>query len=332
MNKTVLGIGATCAGIILFAASSVHQQAEISALKAKIVDREKEVATQTQELRKIQKQAESLAEQKIWLAQESEALHKKVDVLKAETAATAAQSAPDDKALAAPEPSKKLGGMRGMLAEMMKDPAMKNAVRMQQKIVLEGQMAGLIKELGLTPEKGRELIDLLVEKQMGAMEAMHEGKGDIEALNKENDAQIKALLGSDAKYAQYQEYQKSIPSRMMMDQLKQQMATTQSPLQDFQTQPLLKIMQEESSRPNPGLKSMQDLKPSDFGNPESVNQMIAYQQDLNRRVLARAPAFLDAAQVKALEAFQKNQLELQKAGLVMAQKMMKNESGGTGGK
>ena len=328
MSKIVLSFGALVAVIGFLGVAGVRYQIEEAALKTKIAAQESELATRAAELQKARKEVEALAQQKTWLTQEAQTLRKKIETLRPEPAPQAVT--PENQAAATPEPAKKAGGLKGMLAEMMKDPAMKDAIRTQQKMVMERQMAGLIKELGLTPGQGQELIELLVNKQMEVMDAMQGGKADLKGLETDYNAQIKTLLGSDARYAKYQDYQKTIPSRLVMDQLKQQLANTQSPLQDFQAEPMLKIIQEESSRPSPGLKAMQDLKPDDYSNPELLDKLMAHQEDLNQRILTRATSFLNKAQLQALETFQRSQVELQRAGLVMAGKMMKPESSSSG--
>src|SRR6185503_18441297 len=111
-------------------------------------------------------------------------------------------------------------GMGEMLGKMMKDPAMREMMREQQKAMINMMYSGLFKDLKLSPEEKDKLKELLTDSQMKNIEAaqgMFGGKeGETEDATKQiadskkqTDAEIKALLG-DERFAQYQEYQKSV--------------------------------------------------------------------------------------------------------------------------
>src|SRR5829696_462800 len=125
-------------------------------------------------------------------------------------------------------------GMGDMLGKMMKDPAMREMLREQQKVMVNMMYGGLFKDLKLSPEEKDKLKELLTDAQMKNVEAAQGMFGNTEGATedttkqiadakKQTDAEIKALLG-DERFAQYQEYQKNVGERMQMDQFKNQLA------------------------------------------------------------------------------------------------------------
>jgi len=116
------------------------------------------------------------------------------------------------------------------LARMMKDPAMKEVIRDQQKIQLDVMFGSFFALLNLDQERLGAFKNLLLEKQMASvemgMEMMGEGVDEIrrkelnEKIKKEQekiDARIKELLG-EGPFAEYQDYVNSLAERMEVNQ------------------------------------------------------------------------------------------------------------------
>lgn len=226
--------------------------------------------------------------------------------------------------------------MGGMLEKMMKDPAMREMVRGQQKAAINMMYGGLFKEMKLSPEEKEKLAGILTETQMKAVEnakglfgETKEGEAPEEATKlltdakKQSDAEIKALLG-DERYAQFTDYQKNIGERMQLDQLKTRLETDNLPLQDQQSAQLLQAMQEEKAAVPPPIPSDATQSPGDVKSmmtPENIDKQIQWMDDYNRRVLDRAAQFLSPEQLKSYREMQEQQASLQQMGLKMAREM-----------
>ena len=70
--------------------------------------------------------------------------------------------------------------------------------------------------------------------------------------------------------------------------------------------------------------NMKSLNMSD----EQMQQFFQSQEDVNSRVRTRAMGILTPTQLQALEAFQKQQIEMQKMGLKMAKQMFGTKQDG----
>jgi hypothetical protein len=232
------------------------------------------------------------------------------------------------------------GGVKGAwmknLAKMYTDPEMKKSMKAQQALGIRMIYGDLFKKLGLSPQESEQLADILAERQMeisgAAMAAMTaDGEPDPNQSKKITDAtqhyneQLKATLG-DANYAKFQDYEKTMGDRFMMQQYDGQFATAGAPLESAQREALLNIMQEErqkmpdspfsqnNSNPQAQLNALQD--------PNAIDQFFAQQEELNSRVLARARQTLSADQIAAFVKIQQQILELQRSQMKMSQGLL----------
>ena len=222
------------------------------------------------------------------------------------------------------------------LAKMYTDPEMKKSMKAQQSVGIRMMYGDLFKQLGLSPQESEQLADILAERQMeisgAAMAAMTaDGAPDPDQSKKVTDTtqhyneQLKATLG-DANYAKFQDYEKTMGDRFMMQQYEGQFATVGAPLESAQREALLNIMQEErlkmpespfnqnNANPQAQLEALQDQG--------TIDQYFAQQEDLNRRVLARARQTLSVDQVAALEKIQQQMMELQRGQMKMSREFL----------
>jgi hypothetical protein len=229
------------------------------------------------------------------------------------------------------------GGMGKVLANMMKDPEMRKAMEQQQKMGMDMIYSSLFKELQLSPDQEKKFREMLLQQQMDNVAqagAMFGGEGadrtkvakEIAEKNQKNQEQIKELLG-DEKYAQFQDYNLTLPERMMLDQLGKQ--TDISPEQNQQ---LLAIFKEEKknvqiNRGTPAADPTKDWQQL-LQTGEAAEQMFAQQEEANNRVLERAGQVLTPEQLEKFGPLLKSQIDMQKAGMRMAREMFKsgNES------
>ncbi|HTD65347.1 MAG TPA: hypothetical protein VK846_02305 [Candidatus Limnocylindria bacterium] len=225
-------------------------------------------------------------------------------------------------------------GMGEMLGKMMKDPAMREIMREQQKAMVNMMYAGLFKDLNLSPDEKEKLKTLLTDAQMKNVEAaqglfggddksatgLDVAKQALEA-KKQRDGEIKALLG-DERFAQYQDYQKNVGERMQIDQFKNQMAAENIPMRDDQTAQLLQAMKEEKTALPPVISDDQSQIPKkEMFTADKVEQQLKWMDDYNRRVRDRAAQILSPEQLKQFEASQNQQKSMQQLGLNMARQM-----------
>jgi hypothetical protein len=226
------------------------------------------------------------------------------------------------------------------LAEMFKNPEMRDMIKKQQKAMFGGMVdksyAEFFKSMNLTPEQTEAMKDLILNKMLGGANAgMEMMSGDMDAdkraeLTKQmkdqkeaTDAQIKALLG-DENYTAFESYEKTIPDRMAIDQFKNQLGDTMK-LNANQEQLLTAAMTEERQ----GFKFTTDFSnQSDFSEDmlsrftgERMDLYLQEREQLNERYLARAQAVLSAEQFAAYQKALKTQEEMTKMGMKMAAQM-----------
>jgi hypothetical protein len=231
------------------------------------------------------------------------------------------------------------GGFGDMLSKMMTDPAMKKMMRQQQAAAMEMMYGPLFKEINLSPEEKEKFKELLLDRQMKAVESggmfmKLQGEdtdrtavmNDLAAQQQEFDAQMKGFLG-DERYAQYKDYGETMAERMAVSQLSQQLASSPNPLNDDQSRQLLEIMKQEKKSVTPVFGGSAADGSANMANWQAVwsedkmNEFFKQREEIDQRVIERAKAVLTPEQLTAFAAHQSNQLQMQRMGMTMAAKM-----------
>jgi hypothetical protein len=138
--------------------------------------------------------------------------------------------------------------------------------------------------------------------------------------------QMRSLLG-DAGFAQFQDYQTTIPDRQLLDSMKTGFA--ENPLTDDQQQRLLQLMIAERKNstlavdPATGKPVLTNADPA-----AQMEQTVQAQDQINQRVYQQAADFLSSAQLQSLGTSQTNMLGLIKTMMPMMQKMMGTDGNG----
>jgi hypothetical protein len=313
----------------------------LRAAKVRLIEAEKTQANEKEARAEEERRSGALEQRQAYLNQQLFDLSALVGGLRAAEAQRASNAAPRSAAVrATPAESEAESGPFGKnmgkaLSKMMSDPAMKEMMRSQQKTMIDTMYGTLFKEMNLSPEERQKFSELLLDQQTKTMEAgmgiFEEGgltnvTQGVQAQQKESEEQLKALLGEE-RFAQYQEYQKTVGDRMQLDQLRRQMETAGTPVQDGQLQQLLALTKEERERvpapfpqdPQGAAANMEKMLSGEF-----MEKQMAWQEEINRRVIERATSVLTPEQLKAYEQFQTQQINMQKLGL----KMMKGMFGG----
>ena len=281
--------------------------AELARLNRELIKREQQCKQQSTQIASLE------ANQKI-LKAEAEALRERVHAV----ASASSDSKPD--AAPSPTPIEPKPGFTGMLRKMMADPQMKKALVQQQMTGMRQYYADFIKQAGLSPAEAEKFFALLGERQGAIMEAgAVAGEGKSQSI-KDYKEELKALLGEEHA-AQFEGYEKTLPDRMGIAQLNQQLASTSSQLNDSQTNSLIQISSEERSKMpaspfKPGGTQGMDMS------PEEMDQYFQQQADLNQRINTRAMSLLTPQQMEKFTAHQQQFLEMQKMGIKMAKEML----------
>jgi hypothetical protein len=234
------------------------------------------------------------------------------------------------------------------VAEMFKNPEMKELIKTQQKAVFSGMIDKNYKAfftgLQLTPEQSAGLKDLVVKKSLvdagvgmsmisGEMDAskrseiLQQAKTEKEGI----DAEIKQFLGDEA-FGQFQAYEKTIPERTAIGSFKDQQASGSAALDAEQEAQLVQALTEERQKfkfttdfyDQSKLKG--DL--SAYFTQENIDRFQQEKEQLDQQYLARARDILSAEQIGPFEKFLSSQRELQKTGMKMGMKMFAPKSGG----
>ena len=212
----------------------------------------------------------------------------------------------------------------------MDDPAFRQLLAVAERARLNLFYDPLFKQLGLPPDQLERLKTLLVDKQQAVGDANRSALGlgmnqdaAYRAITGGQDAinsDIRSLLG-DSGYAQYQSYEATRGQRIVVDQLRQSLAYTATPLSEDQATQVLQILF-QNSRP---------------GNPPSTNGLGAQvgaglrERDLSAPIadqsLVAAQALLSPPQLDALRLLQQQQRERQR--ITQKLKQLSATSGGS---
>jgi hypothetical protein len=272
------------------------------------------------------------------------ALRERLEAAQAESAANAGAAAKLTVALtnqqAAVETDATNAKPANPFAEMFKNPEMREMIKNQQKTVMGGMIdknyADFFKSMNLTPEQQKAMKDLLLEKMLGnadlGMEMMS-GEMDAEKraeltkkMKEAADAinqQLKDMLGAE-NYAQYEAYEKTVPDRMALEQLKTQLGGDLA-LNANQESLLVSAMSEERQnfKFTTDFSNQQDFSEDMFSKftEDRINLFLQEQELLSQKYLARAQTILSADQYNTYAKSLKNQQEMIKMGMKMAQQM-----------
>ncbi len=300
--------------------------------QVKMEELQLEVEKFAQESRSSTAQAEELRKERANTQRELAAAQDQATRASASVSATPIQPSPADVPKAGTPPQSRgpaSGNPGNFLANLMKDPETRKAMREQQRMGLNMMYGSLFKQLQLTPEQEQKLKETLLDQQMENMshasDLMGAGGDRAEAMKKiaadqkQRQGEIKDLLGEE-KYAQFEQYSQTMGERMMLEQFGKDVEISPD-----QKEQLLAIVLEEkkNAQINTGAqlaKENMDIQ-NVIASPEAMERMIAQQEQVNDRVLERAGNILTAEQVRKLEPVLKSQLDMQRAGAKMARQM-----------
>jgi len=243
--------------------------------------------------------------------------------------ATAAQEQKEDTTKS--KPSRK--APMGHIADMLKDPGMKEVIRAQQKATMDLTYASLYNYLNLPEDRLAAFKELLLDRQMALMDvgldmmdtslSPEEKKAKAAAAEKvkeESTAKIHEFLGEENAEV-FDQFEETQPERTQIHFFKQTLATTE-PLTEEQEHDLITAMHEE--RKNFAISAkLEDPAKTDGAvfTEETVARHMQELAVLQERHAARAAEILTEKQLEQFRASQEQQRGMQEMGLKMAAQM-----------
>ena len=139
--------------------------------------------------------------------------------------------------------------------EMMRDPAYRQANIEGWRRNHARTRADAIRVMGLTAEQADRFIDLLVDRNLRAMDVFdypgqrpnEQQRAALALLDEGQQARLRVLLG-EQKYERWQWYQASAGARGEVSQFREQLSTTAEPLKDGQADALVEALHAERER------------------------------------------------------------------------------------
>lgn len=234
----------------------------------------------------------------------------------------------------------------GAFANAMNSPEVQQLMSIQQKAGLDGRYASLFRKLNLSPAELDNFKTLLVDKQSAIMDVMaaarthgmtgRENRDEIRLLvedtQAEIDGNIRTTLG-DAAYAEYKNYETTLPQRGIVSQLEQRLSYTPTPLNDTQAEQLVQILATNASASDRGNRAGNTgalVQVFTAGNPR-LGQAATFfggsSVPITDNVIVQAQGVLAPAQVAALQGLQQEQ----QAAAQLMQQMRSSRGGGPQG-
>ncbi len=328
--------------LVIFAIASIalgalcwNQQAKVKQQSAQLAEAQKQLAAVQAEMKA---KADAIDRAKF--------TESKADVLQktlTETAASAAEQSKKAEQLQQSLAAAKTNNPMRAMAEMFKDPKMREMIKSQQKAVMgpmiQKQYAALFDQLGLSPEQSASFKELLQNKMLAGADAGMSMMDDsldatqradlakqIKAQSDDYDNQIKQMLG-DQNYDAYKAYEKLAPDRMAVSQFGDQLGSGDMALNTQQQDALTQALNEARI----GFHWTADLNQGQSGansadflsrlTEDNIAKFATEREQFDEQFLTRAAQILTAQQLAAYQDFQKTQRQMQLMGLRMAAQM-----------
>jgi len=189
-------------------------------------------------------------------------------------------------------------------------PAARNFMRTRMKSSIRRLYGDAGQALGLSEEKGKQLLDLLADQQtrnMGGPPKLAEGQTFqqyAQDMQKKNAQEIVNLIGAD-KADDWATYQKTLPQRSQLGVVADQLEGAGVPMSESQRTEMLAAITEETQRLPPRPSFQQGVPPE-----EMMAQMNQWQNEYDKALMDRAKSVLNTEQYNAYKEFQDYQAEM----------------------
>lgn len=244
---------------------------------------------------------------------------------------------------------------------LWKDPEYRAAMVEQSKLGLRQLYGDAQRELGLSAAEMEHLLTLVAEQRMPDAEAlapaptdaegrpdptqMQRGRERVAERQRQRDAEIRKLLG-EQRYAQWQEYERSMPERMRTKMLRVELASAGLSLDATQEQSLARLVQDEQRRMSADFAKLPTASPATgIGAPDAValrsgavppsaeeqlrrqRLMLEATERANQRLRDGAAAFLSPEQLAAFMQQRDSSLARERAMLRVQESMARTAAG-----
>jgi hypothetical protein len=189
-------------------------------------------------------------------------------------------------------------------------PAARNFMRTRMKSSIRRLYGDAGHALGLSDEKGNQLLDLIADQEtrnMGGPPKLAEGQSFqqyAQEMQKKNNQEITNLIGAD-KAEDWAAYQKTLPQRAQLGVVADQLDQAGMPMSESQRTEMLSAISEETQRLPPRPSFQQGVPPE-----EMITQMNQWQTDYDKALMDRAKTVLNTDQYKAYKEYQDWQAEM----------------------
>ena len=221
------------------------------------------------------------------------------------------------------------------LATLLDNPEFSKLWNAQQKSGLDARYAALFKDLNLSPADLDKFKSLLVEKQNAMLDVMAAAREQglnprdptdraqlatlLQTAQAQVDNNILQTLGA-GQYAQYQNYEQTLPQRSVVNQLAQSLSYSGSPLQDAQAQQLVNILAANAPVAGQGAGSGGSLFAATGGGGGPMAGVFGNRAaPITDSAITQAGAILTAPQVVALQQLQAQQQAQQQIARILRQ-------------
>jgi RNA polymerase sigma factor (sigma-70 family) len=308
-TKIKIAVGVGVAAVFAFQWYELGaQKNELTAVRAQLQDRDKEIATHQAAVQQLEQDKSRMGEQARVAALEKSKL-----IAKQKSAVAAANAAPGagGKNLSAND-----------VAKLFDDPAANELFKVQARELLKSQMGGLIKKMNLSSEETDKIYDAVINnelKKRQTVAAIIRGEVDPEKAVQARDAsrgdldnELKSMLG-DSNFAQYTGFKQKARADGVISGLEGELGDNK--LTDDQKQQLRKIVQAAPEYP---MVDNIDL----FRSPDSMDSYYRQFEEHNDKIRQQTEAFLNPEQVKALVKAQTGFVSMIKSQMELGKKMV----------
>jgi hypothetical protein len=229
-------------------------------------------------------------------------------------------------------PEQKSPNFLAAVSKMAKDPAFKDMMRNQQKVMLDMMYGGLFKSLNLPAEDLDALKQLLVDRQMaladGGMAIMSgelsaadraQKAKEIEQVKADYDKKIQDFLGAED-YAVFKDYEQTQSERVQVNMFKQSLASADALTEQQEADLVAAMYQERKNLPDPDFMRKTAPDPAKF-TEEGIAEMQEQLEQLQDKYLQSAAKILNATQLEQFKKSSEQQRAMQAMGLKMAAQM-----------
>jgi hypothetical protein len=209
--------------------------------------------------------------------------------------------------------------------QLMNDPQYREAWYEQQRLQMTGRRDKLKEFLQLTDEQANAIIDLNIDRMLtwqfqtapdpANQDEMRERRERAEEAQRVEESRLRELLG-DSKFAQYQEYLESSPSRQQVGRFQSELSGADA-LRDDQIEPLVAAMHAEHTRMTKDLQAFHKSLSWEGDGSAAMQKMSERQTEEMKASHARlrkaAGGILTLGQIEQLEAMLERDVARHKA-------------------